>query len=73
MPGDIFALRNAGNTCTHAEAGFSGRRIYKECMGLIQVMLADHVGLIALAHFSNCESYKRQLVSHCSFNSFVGH
>ena len=31
MPGDIFALRNAGNTCTHAEGLFGSGFNHKEC------------------------------------------
>ena len=31
MPGDLFVLRNAGNTCTHAEAGWDSCRALLKC------------------------------------------
>ena len=34
MPGDIFVLRNAGNTCTHAEGSMVGSLEF--CLGALQ-------------------------------------
>ncbi|CAE7945911.1 cynT, partial [Symbiodinium sp. KB8] len=42
MPGDIFALRNAGNTCTHAEGSIVGSLEF--CSGMLGTRLIFVLG-----------------------------
>jgi len=50
IPGDVFVLRNAGNTLTHAEGSMVGSAEYSVCMlgaELIVVLGHTHCGAIA--------------------------
>ena len=58
MPGDIFALRNAGNTCTHAEGS-----IKDDINMIIKVIIIDTIKwclsfshLIHLFYISICHN-----------------
>merc|ERR1719346_721504 len=42
MPGDLFVLRNAGNTCTHAEGSIAGSLEF--CVGALKTNLIVILG-----------------------------
>ena len=42
MPGDIFVLRNAGNTCTHAEGSMVGSLEF--CLGALNTKMVLVLG-----------------------------
>ena len=50
MPGDLFVLRNAGNTCTHAEGSILGSLEF--CTGALNTQL-----IFVLGH-TNCGAIK---------------
>ena len=50
LPGDLFVLRNAGNTCTHAEGSILGSLEF--CTGVLNTKL-----IFVLGH-TNCGAIK---------------